>query len=82
MDERRSTGCLAAVVLGLGLLLVLAAGVAAALSGSRRAWVAVLVVALPLLLLGVWRATALAPMLECGGGWIERAGNGSYRCYG
>ncbi|MFE1321303.1 hypothetical protein [Kitasatospora phosalacinea] len=77
-----NTSGIAAAVLALGLLLVVVGAAVGLLGRSRGSRIAVAVVAVPLLVLGAWRATVLAPMLECDGGMIARQDDGSYACYG
>ncbi|MFC8719654.1 hypothetical protein [Kitasatospora sp. NPDC057198] len=79
---RDNTSGIAAAVLALGLLLVVAGAVVGLLGRGRGSRIAVVAVAVPLLLFGAWRATVLAPMLDCDGGLIARQDDGSYECYG
>ncbi|QKW21430.1 hypothetical protein HUT16_22310 [Kitasatospora sp. NA04385] len=78
---RDNTSGIAAAALALGMLLVVVGAAVGLLGRSRGSRIAVLVVALPLLLFGAWRATVLAPMLGCDGGLIARQDDGSYACY-
>ncbi|KIQ63549.1 hypothetical protein TR51_33535 [Kitasatospora griseola] len=66
-----------------GGLLLLVAGLGLGVLGPGRviSRIAVVVVAVPLLAFGVFRVTALVPMLRCHGNSIEQVTEGSYRCY-